>query len=275
MLITRPGSSRTAEDALTDAPLRPLIGASIPRSGHHHLARLLEGYFGPQIHYCSVYGLDDCCGATPCARSAPVTYRKSHDFDFQLPKDTAGAVYLIQHRRPVDNALSGTDLRSRRNGMKPPSVGLGAKAAFLDFLAARLAYYKRFHDKWIASPPERAVMIDHAVLEDDPAAILREIVTTAGGVADEDRLARTVDALRDRGGARRREYRPRVASESAFFDESALAAFESAVIAECPAFGYAPQLAAVGYRTHPVWLLAKLRHEYGRATPSRRLTGFD
>lgn len=260
---------------MNDATLRPLIGASIPRSGHHHLARLLEGYFGPELHYCSVYGLDDCCGTTPCSRSAHVTFRKSHDFDFRLPKDAAGAVYLIQHRRPVDNALSGTDLRSRRNGMKPPSEGLAAKAAFLDFLAARLAYYKRFHDKWVASRPERAVMIDHAALEDDPAATLREIVAAAGGAVDEARLARTVAALRDRGGARRREYRPRVASESAFFDEGTLAAFESAVLDQCPGFGYAPQLATVSYRRHPVWLLARLRHEYSRATPSKRLTGFD
>lgn len=263
-------------DALQGS-FRPLIGASIPRSGHHHLARLLEGYFGPQLHYCSVYGLADCCGATPCSkeRGRGPTYQKSHDFDFRLPSDVAGAVYLVQHRHPVSNALSGADLRARRSGFRPPSDGTLARAKFLDFLAARLAYYKRFHDKWVATPPPGAILIDHEALEAEPAATLRPIIEAAGARVDEARLAETVETLSGRGGGRSRVYKPRVVEESPFFDRSALGAFEAAVLAECPAYGYAPTLGGGAYKRHPVYLLAKLRHEYGRAVPSKRLTGFD
>lgn len=263
-------------DASAGRP-RPLIGASIPRSGHHHLARLLKGYFGPELHYCSVYDVEDCCGRIPCSKAgAPaLIYQKSHDFDFRLPNDVAGAVYLIQHRHPVSNALSGAELRSRRRGFRPPSDGPLARAKFHDFLASRLAYYRRFHDKWVASSPAGAVLIDHERLAADPAAVLCEIMALVDVHAEQARLAATVEQFAERGGRRSVSYKPRVVEESAFFDRGALAAFEAAVIAECPAFGYRPLLGGGRYKTHPLWLLAKLRHEYGRAVPSKRLTGFD
>lgn len=265
---------------VTDAPaarLRPLIGASIPRSGHHHLARLLKGYFGRKLSYCSLYDVADCCGATPCARAGKrgLTFQKSHDFDFRLPSDVEGAVYLIQHRHPVPNALSDAELRGRKSGFPPPSDGAAARARFVNFLAARLAYYRRFHDKWIVSPPPGAVLIDHETLETDPAPVLRAIVEAAGAVVDEARLGETLEKLSGRGGARSRVYSPRVVEDSPFFDQAALAAFEAAVLAECPAYGYAPLLGGDGYKLHPVWLLAKLRHEYGRPLPTKRLDGID
>ncbi|MFC3692880.1 sulfotransferase [Chenggangzhangella methanolivorans] len=244
-----------------------ILGASIPRSGHHHLSRLLKGYFGAQLKYCSTYDIADCCRAAPCVKTEgrKFVYQKSHDFAFRLPTDVAGALYLVQHRSPVANAISGAELRRKRSGMRPARDGISARARFYDFLAHRLAYYKRFHDKWIVKPPERSVLIAHEALESDPAHELRRIVSAAGVLLDEARIEATANELKDRG-SRRSTYAPRVVEDSDFFDRSALGAYEAAVIDQCPAFGYAPTLGG-GYRTHPVWILARLRHGFGQPFP--------
>ncbi|RXF73027.1 hypothetical protein [Hansschlegelia zhihuaiae] len=258
-------------------PAIPIIGASIPRSGHHHLARLVEDYFGPRLKYCSVYDVVGCCRQAPCAKAEgrAMVFQKSHDFAFRLPRDISGAIYLIQHRHPVSNAISGAELRSRKSGMRPPSESLGARIRYYDFLAHRLAYYKRFHDKWMVAPPARAALIDHARLEHEPEAVLQEIAELVGSPPDQERAAATATRLRDRGGGRKATYAPRVVEDSRFFDREALAAYEAAVIEHCPAFGFAATLGGTGYRRHPVWLLARLRHGFGRPFPPDRSSEFD
>ena len=246
----------------------PILGASIPRSGHHHLSRLLKGYFGPELKYCSTYDVPDCCRAAPCARTEGrrFVYQKSHDFAFRLPTDVEGALYLVQHRTPVANAISGAELRRKRSGMRPASDGLAARLKFYDFLAHRLAYYKRFHDKWIVTPPARCVLIAHEALESDPAGELRRIVAATGGRLDDDRLESVAGELKDRG-SRRTTYAPRVVESSDFFDRGSLAAYEAAVVDQCPAFGYEATLGGASYRSHPVWWMAKLRHGFGKRFP--------
>lgn len=254
---------------LADTPEIPLIGASIPRSGHHHLARLLQDYFGSELRYCPVYDAKDCCLQAPCVRAEGrrIVFQKSHDFAFRLPTDLPG-VYLIQHRRPLPNALSGTDLRARRNGMRPPSESLMARWRFHDFLGRRLAYYKRFHDKWIASPPARSVLIEHGALEADPAAALRAIAAAAGLPPDEARIAATTERLREIAGPRRgAAYKPRVVEDSPFFERETLAAYEAAVVEHCPDFGYDATLGGAPYRTKPFWWIARLRYGFGRPLP--------
>lgn len=263
-------------DDQPDIAATPIVGASIPRSGHHHLSRLLQGYFGPRLKYCASYTVRNCCRRTPCVRAEgrPFVYQKSHDFAFRLATDAPGALYVVQHRAPVPNAISGAELRRRRSGMRPAREGLGARFAFYDFLAERLAYYKRFHDKWVANPPARSVTVVHEALEADPAGELRRIIAAAGEAPDEARLAEAVAELKDRG-SRRKTYRPRDVEASDFFDRASLGAYEAAVIDSCPAFGYAPTLGGAGYRAHPVWLLAKLRHGFGAPYPPGRATEFE
>ena len=253
-----------------------LLGASIPRSGHGHLARLTRRYFGDDLKYCSAYDVPDCCRTTPCSATGgrPLAFQKSHDFAFRLPTDVAGALYLIQHRRPVPNALSGAELRSRRRGMKPASAGLAARWTFYDFLAERLAYYKRFHDKWIVAPPARSLIIGHTELEADPGSVLRAIAKALGREVDEKRLAATCDRLVDRGGGGS-DYKPRKVEESPFFDRASLAAYEAAVVELCPAFGFQPTLGGANWRRHPIWALARLRHEFGKPQPTKRTAEFD
>lgn len=254
-------------DCVPSAPIA-LVGASIPRSGHHHLARLVEAYFGRELKYCSVYDVADCCRQAPCTKpqGRVMTFQKSHDFAFRLPKDLPGATYLIQHRHPVSNAISGAELRSRKSGLRPPGDGLSARWRFYDFLAHRLAYYRRFHDKWIVAPPPRSLLIDHARLEREPAAVLGEIAALVGAPVDRARADATAERLRERGG-RKSTYAPRVVADSRFFDAKALGAFEAAVIDHCPAFGFSPALGGGAYRRHPVVLLARLRHGFGRPVP--------
>jgi hypothetical protein len=85
-----------------------LIGVSMPRAGHHFVARLLQALYGDDLFYCERYSEPDCCQAVPCGQrgTRPVTYQKSHDFDVNIPTDIPDATYLIQHRTPVPLLLS-------------------------------------------------------------------------------------------------------------------------------------------------------------------------
>jgi hypothetical protein len=237
----------------------------------------MRHYFADELRYCATYVIADCCRQTPCVRSdgRPLVFQKSHDFAFRMPTDIPDALYLIQHRQPVANAMSGAELRGRERGMKPASAGLAARWKFYDFLGERLAYYKRFHDKWIVTPPTRSVLIDHAVLEADPGFVLREISRALGRGVDEDRLAGTCEKFAARGGQKSVAYKPRRAEASAFFDRRSLAAFEAAVIEQCPAFGFSSTLGGVAYKSHPLWTLSRMRHEFGQALPRKRTDEFD
>jgi len=42
---------------------RILVGASIPRSGHHFLADMMTAYYGSDIYYCEYYTSPSCCRA--------------------------------------------------------------------------------------------------------------------------------------------------------------------------------------------------------------------
>src|ERR1041385_1979169 len=94
---------------------KALLGASIPRSVHHYLQRTLSRYFKSEIFYCEWYTPSDCCKQVPCTsrRDCRVTYQKSHDWDFSLPSNIADALYLVQFRHPVPEALSDRDLAMR------------------------------------------------------------------------------------------------------------------------------------------------------------------
>lgn len=255
---------------MTDRPPTPfpILGASVPRAGHHHLSRLAKTYFGDRLRYCAVYRRT-CCRMVPCAdpRGRPVTFQKSHDFDGVLPTDVAGALYVIQHRAPVANVISAAELIAAKQGMRSPGDGLVGRLAFYNFLAAKLAYIKRFHEKWIVAPPANALILDYARLAADPAGTLRALAKRVDGEADEDRVAAAVEEVahsRPKGAP----YVPRRIEQSPFFDRDALAVYEAAVIATCSGFGYAPNLGGASFRGHPIWWLANLRHGFNRPPPS-------
>jgi tetratricopeptide (TPR) repeat protein len=228
---------------------RALVGASIPRSGHHFLQRMLSLYFGDELFYCEVYSQQrTCCKQVPCARRGAhsITYQKSHDRDFALPRDVADALYVIQYRHPVPEALSDREL-DLRDALGRRSLSYRQSGDYyMWWLAAKAIYYRKFHDKWFANRVENAVYLDYAALVDDPAAAAAPIIRWAAGEVDPVRLARSIQQVSDSrttgpSGAPGIGFTPRVVEASPHYNSGLLASFEAYVLRRCPKFGFEPQ----------------------------------
>jgi len=224
-----------------------LIGASIPRSGHHFLADLMTGYFGRDIHYCETYTPVNCCKTVPCIKRGGFRYiyQKSHDRDFKLPPDIAEALYLIQYRHPVPEALSDRELDIKDRLGRPSVSYRRTRAGFTTWLAAKASYYRKFHDKWMANRLPNAVYLDYAELAAQPDEMMRTIITRCGKELDEARIAQVVEKNGGRRGGARKDgvvYKPRVNTDSPFYDAELLGALEDFVLKRCPAYGFAREL---------------------------------
>lgn len=221
-----------------------LIGASIPRSGHHFLADMMTGYFGPDLYYCEYYTLANCCKQVPCTRRGQFStiYQKSHDRDFKLPADVAEALYLIQYRHPVPEALSDRELDIKDTLGRPSLAYRRTRAGFMQWLAAKAVYYRRFHDKWMARRLPNALYLDYAQLSKRPGEIMREILTRSDAVIDEARLGKVVERSGGSRGGGSETYKPRVVSDSPFFDAELLGALEDFVLKRCPSYGFSREL---------------------------------
>jgi tetratricopeptide (TPR) repeat protein len=247
-----------------DSP-KALIGASIPRSGHHYLQRMLSLYFADQIFYCEVYSQQNCCKQVPCTRRGGfrVTYQKSHDRDFALNPDVADALYLVQYRHPVPEALSDREL-DLRDGLGRRNLGYRKTREYYGWwLASKAHYYRRFHDKWFARRVPNAAYLDYALLAQDPMNSIAPIIQWVSGDIDVGRLSKAVA----QGSATRAPLRqldasetppaataftPRVVESSPHFDRDLLAPFEAYVLAHCPKFGFTSELGGNSYGDH--WL---------------------
>ena len=221
-----------------------LIGASIPRSGHHFLQNLLTRYFGPQLHYCEFYSPKDCCRSIPCTRRGAfsVIYQKSHDRDMEVPKTIPGAAYVIQYRHPVPEALSDRELDVQDGfGRISLNYRLG-RAHYASWLASKAVYYRRFHDKWLASRVESGIYLDYADLSSRPADAVARIAEAATGTVDRGRLDAVVEEARSirvsTASKAPAGFKPRIPEESPHFDRDLLGAFEDYVISRTPQFGY-------------------------------------
>jgi hypothetical protein len=226
---------------------RILIGASIPRSGHHFLADLMTGYFGRDLYYCETYTPANCCKSVPCAKRGDFRYiyQKSHDRDFKLPPDIAEALYLIQYRHPVPEALSDRELDIKDRLGRPSLNYRRTRAGFTTWLAAKAVYYRKFHDKWLAKKLPNAIYLDYAQFIARPDAMMREIVTRSGMELDEARLVQVVEKNGGRLGGAQEDgvaYKPRVNTESPFYDAELLGALEDFVLKRCPAYGFSREL---------------------------------
>jgi hypothetical protein len=233
---------------MSDAsPTNPkiLIGASIPRSGHHFLADMMTGYFGPDLYYCEFYTLPSCCKHAPCTRRGPFSYiyQKSHDRDFTLPADVAEALYLIQYRHPVPEALSDRELDLKDSIGRPSLSFRRTRAGYMMWLAAKALYYRRFHDKWMAKRLPNALYLDYPELAAKPMETMRAILARAGADLDETKLTRVVNAnSKPRAAAGGEAFKPRVVSDSPHFDAELLGALEAWILERCPAYGFSSEL---------------------------------
>lgn len=244
-------------DSLMDDRLEPdvgtpkaLIGASIPRSGHHYLQRMLTLYYGSELFYCEVYSQRTCCKQVPCTRRGghAITYQKSHDRDFSLTRDVEGALYIVQYRHPVPEAISDREL-DLRDGLGRRSLNYRlSRDYYAWWLAAKAIYYRKFHDKWFVNRVENGVYLDYDALAKGPEALVTPMIRWASGSVDEARLAEAIEQASSsraatRAGASTKSFVPRVAEESPHFDRALLAPFEAYVLRHCPAFGFEAELA--------------------------------
>jgi len=226
-----------------------LIGASIPRSGHNFLATLLRNLFGSAMHYCEFYRPKDCCRQIPCALRGNFSYifQKNHEHNWEVPKGIAEAVYIIQYRHPVPEALSHLELGLTVDANSENSEYARTREYYALRLAKKAIYYRRFHDKWLVDPVPNCVYLDYDRLAAAPADAVAEVVRAVGATVKPGRIEKIVAA---RGSVRmgsgkqgRTSFRPRVIEESPYFDADLLGAFEDYVITMTPRFGYQRMLA--------------------------------
>jgi hypothetical protein len=221
-----------------------LVGASLPRSGHHFLARLLRGVLGRELQYCEFYTPPGCCKQIPCTKrtGAAVIYQKQHDRQGEVPQDLADALYVVQHRHPLPQALSDRELDLSDAPGRRPAPWRRSRAYHEQWLAAQAAYVRRFHDRWIAAGPPNAIRIAYERLATEPEAVLAELLAAAGLPPRPERIAEVVAA--ERGvrvsgalGAPRR-FAPRRIEDSPAFEADLHGAYEDWLLPRIPAFGF-------------------------------------
>jgi hypothetical protein len=241
---------------------RILVGASIPRSGHHFLQQILVAYFGPGIHYCEFYGGRDCCRTVPCTRRGRfgVIYQKNHDHELELSTGIPGVAYVIQYRHPVPEALSDRELDLRDAATSPQVNYRLTREHYAWWLARKAVYYRRFHDKWIAGTIPGAIRIDYDRLTGETEAVLAGIIRVAAGSVDAARVARAIEECRPVRATAGVAYKPRVLEESPDFDRDLLGAFEDHVLRRCPHFGFERRLDG-RFEDHPLQGLVIIQDE--------------
>ena len=146
-----------------------VCGISWPRSGHHLLVRLLQGYFDDAFGYCEFHRPQDCCKVFPCARRGQINFSKNHDFGQETPQ-LPDQTYLIQHRAFIPSVVSGYELSPDRDGDDNA-------ATFRTYAAKRWGPYAMFRDKWITSDfgTKRAVLL-YEDLTSDPVTAMQPVV---------------------------------------------------------------------------------------------------
>jgi tetratricopeptide (TPR) repeat protein len=250
--------------SVRSAPHVLLLGVSIPRSGHHFLATLLEHALGSDVRYCEYYSQEDCCQHVPCSRRTGhlVTYQKNHDLDLTIDPGLPGVSYVVQYRNPVSAVVSDRELFAEVRG----STLADDRGQYLVFLAEKAAHYVAFYDKWVRRPGPRTFVIKYRDLLDKPASVLAELFQFAGLEAPADRLAWAVTAAAPVAHrppivnpAPGLGFQPRVPSRSRYFDAELLGAYESIVLERIPELHGERMFPPIDYRGHPLLALFTIK----------------
>jgi hypothetical protein len=249
---------------MTDAvPVRnhvAVVGASIPRSGHHFLSRILRSYFGEEIRYCSYYKVKNCCKQIPCVRNEgkEIVYQKHHDQFFTLPPNLPGVTYIVQHRHPVPEALSDLELHIKRHAKEGKRDYTTSRRRFISWLGRKIWYYKMFHDKWIAPAPHNAILVDYEDLARDTVGTVEEILIRLGLTPSRERLEAAVASVQDYRTPNQ-VYKPRVVEDSKHFDRELFSEFESMILELCPSYGYERMLTKVPFEGRAMYRSYRIR----------------
>lgn len=208
-----------------------LLGASVPRSGHHLLARLLQRTLGDRLRYCRFYSSEGCCGAVPCRRhDHEILFQKNHDLDLTLPLGLP-VTYVVQFRDPVPAALSDRELFASEYGERLA----GDPVSLLVWLAHHAIWLVGFLRKWAVTPPAGAMLLPYERLTAAPAASLAALLDRAGIAFAERDLEAAVAEETPRGGWQgERPFEPRSLERSRYLDPQLFALFETLVREQVP-----------------------------------------
>lgn len=236
-----------------------LVGASIPRSGHHFLVRLLKDLLGSDFGYCEFYTPVDCCRRVPCVRTEGfrLFFQKNHDLDLQLAADVHGVLYVVQHREPTLGALSDREYLA--------DLGEADRAADRDeyvvWLGKRASHYVRFYRKWIERPPSRSFLVEYEELRGNPAGAVMGLLAKCG-LSEPDPAALAEAVAKSIGMVAPghalladRVFRPRTLMSSVYFDEDLLPAYEAAISASLPEAPFVRRFPPGAFEEHPVGLV--------------------
>ena len=207
---------------------RSWVTVSIPRSGHHYLAALLEQSLAPQLEYCEFYSPDDCCRAVPCTRrSAPIVLQKHHDLELDLPADLPGVTYIVQYRSPLLAMLSDREYLAK----KESEALAHDRDHFLLWLGKRAAYYVLFWKKWLQEAKPNRLRIDYEDLLRDPENRLRRLFTDLGVTCKESQLREAVALMRTARASypeplKQATFSPRRGTDSPFYDAELVPVFQ-------------------------------------------------
>jgi hypothetical protein len=244
---------------MTDPAPVQIIGASVPRSGHHFLIRILSRSLGRRLRYCEAYSTEGCCGAFPCQRTegASVVFRKSHDRQGEVPRDLAGVLYVVQYRHPVPQALSDRELNLVDTLGKPGRVMRESVEFHMLWLARQALYVRGFHDRWFGpGAPAAMHRLPYETLQAEPASAVAALLAAAGVEVRPRRLAAAVEEASPRRASAPpgapRAYAPRRIEESTGFDPALHGAYEDWLLPRVPGFGYERMLPAGRVEGHPL-----------------------
>ncbi len=120
-----------------------VICVSIPRSGHHLLARLLLDSQGAIGSYCEMYTNKNCCRQLPC-KQCEILFQKTHAFRLDV-EENLPAIYLVLYRDFLHSAVSEFEI-TRGRGKYGDSY-----EDWVIFAQYRKRYWIRFMKKWVLS----------------------------------------------------------------------------------------------------------------------------
>lgn len=211
-----------------------VLGASMPRSGHHLVEQILLNYFNEAFGYCEFYGVS-CCKSIPCNRvvgsNVKIFLQKSHDFDLMDPIDVPGSHRLVQYRSPIPRTLSNYELYL--NSGYEDNI-----RNFRNFLVSEAVYFRRFYRKWIESRDNRFFFLSYEQLTGDPLGAISSFLRHVGCAVETRTLS---DGVSKSIGIRGREnvpYRRVEVYEHRYAAHPVLANFEDNILKNC--HGYFP-----------------------------------
>lgn len=212
-----------------------VLGASMPRSGHHLLEMILKNALRDRFAYCEFYE-PGCCKSIPCVLEskiggASIFMQKSHDFEFTDPVIVPGTYRIIQYRSPVPRALSNYELHLK-NGCEDTVRN------FRDFLIDEALYFARFYEKWISNCSPQHHLLGYEELTGHPVKAALDFFAYIDMPIDRDRVIEGVaEAITIRGRDQSAFVYSNVYAHR-YASHPLLANFEDLAIASCP--GYYP-----------------------------------